>query len=145
MRFNTFFWRILARMKPHQLICALMHRQRLSTAALSRALKQPKLQPSLHRFVRGEVREPARAIAEALATYFQVPTDAIYSGTVAASVASKMGLSVVDWPPAHQKRQAQEQRSGDKLSEAAAMVAALPPDQRQRLIEIFLPQRKVQR
>ena len=121
-----------------------MHRQKLGTAALARALKQPKLQPSLHRLVRGEVSEPARATAEALATYFQVPTDAIYSEAAANAVADKMGLSVVDWPPAHQKRQAQEQRSGDKLSEAAAAVAALSLEERQRLLEMFQPQRKAQ-
>lgn len=98
-------------MKPYQLIAALMQRQGLGALPLAKAMGKPKLQPQIHRFIRGEVREPARTTAEPIAAYFGIPTEAIYSEALATQVARDLDVSdapelpqVQDKPPPQRVR-----------------------------------------
>ena len=86
---------IFARVKPYELIAALMAREGLGPLPLAKKMGRPKLQPQIHRFVNGDVASPARTTAEPLAAYFKIPTEAIYTEQAATAVARERDISAV--------------------------------------------------
>lgn len=131
--------RIVRSMQPYQLIAALMHAQKLKTNALASSMRKPALQPTLHRFLDGKVKEPARSTAEPLATYFGIPVEAIYNQIEATKIASARGLTVVDWPPkqARRSKDAVHAIQGDKIGAAVQAMALLSPDERRAVLERY--------
>lgn len=91
--------RIVGCMKPHQLIHALMIDKGLDASAskLAHRLRRPKMQPSIHRFLYGEVSNPAHKTAKPIADFFGIPVDALYDDRLATSIAHERGLKE---PPA---------------------------------------------
>lgn len=91
--------RIVAAVKPHELICRLVvehglaPRVGLGALPLAKALGRPQLQPSLHKFMAGDVTEPQRSTAESLAAYFEIPVDAVYDERVATRIARERGIA----------------------------------------------------
>jgi hypothetical protein len=79
---------IVLRVKPHELIKALMAAEGVGAYPLAKKLSKTKnLQSQIHRFITGEVNEPARTTAEPLARHFGIPVEAIYSEREASKVA----------------------------------------------------------
>ena len=108
-------------MQPHQLIAALMHAQQLRTNSLAASLRKPSLQPSIHRFLAGQVKEPARSTAEPIAAFFGIPVEALYNASEATRIATMRGLTVVDWPP----KQARARQPKDAPGTSAKVAAVL--------------------
>ena len=111
-------------MQPHQLIAALMHAQQIRTNALAASMRKPALQPSIHRFLAGQVKEPARSTAEPLAAFFHIPVEALYNPAEAARIAKARGLVVVDWPP-KQTRVRQQKDAAEGSAKVAAIIKML--------------------
>lgn len=86
------------RMEPHKLIAALCRASGLSQPELAVAMKGTgpsgkNFQGTLNKFINGNVPQPQRHTAEAIAAYFDIPVDAIYSAEVASRVAAERGLT----------------------------------------------------
>lgn len=124
---------IFAAVKPYQLVAALMHQAGLGALPLAKKMGKPKLQPQIHRFVKGEVLEPARTTAAPMALFFGIPIDAMYDEKVATAVAKERGLSelptqLISTKPPRPKRS--DESDARKL---AADIQRLSPAERQRL------------
>lgn len=91
--------RIVQGVKPHELIAALMARENLGPLPLAKRMGYPKLQPQIHRFVRGEVAAPKAATAAPLAAYFKIPLEAIYDEKAATEAARALGIGEGLTPP----------------------------------------------
>jgi hypothetical protein len=126
-------------MQPHQLIAALMHAQQLRTNALAASMRKPALQPSIHRFLAGQVKEPARSTAEPLAAFFNIPVEALYNPVEAARIAKQRGLSVVDWPPKQARARPSKDAAGGSAKVAAIikMMQELSPSEAAAIAEHF--------
>lgn len=79
-------------MKPHELIAALVQRSGKSTLLVAREMRNARFQGTLHKFAAGLVASPARRTAETIATYFDIPVDALYDPAVSSRVARERGL-----------------------------------------------------
>jgi hypothetical protein len=102
-------------MKPHELIAALMAREGLGALPLAKKMGKPKLQPQIHRFIHGEVAEPARSTAAPLAAYFQIPIEAVYEEKTATLVANELKLTVLPVPPPAPRRRAAQSKEVKEL------------------------------
>lgn len=124
---------IVSNVKPHQLIAALMLERDLGTLPLAKAIGRASLQAPIYRFVHGEVASPKRSTAEALATYFRLPVDALYDERLATAIANERGLRT---PPQHVPQQRRERRkaqsSAGSLRLPVADDAATPAAQAPR-------------
>lgn len=126
-------------MQPHQLIAALMHAQQLRTNALAASMRKPALQPSIHRFLAGQVKEPARSTTEPLAAFFHIPVEALYNPVEAARIAKQRGLEVVDWPPKQARTRAPKETTGvsEKAAAIIKMLQELSPSDAAAIAEHF--------
>lgn len=57
---------------------------------VSKAMRTPSFQPTLHKICRGLVVSPKRASAERIAAHFKIPVDAVYDDTVASRLYERM-------------------------------------------------------
>lgn len=64
-------------MKPHELIDALVH-HRGGPSAVSRGMNKRVSQPTIHKICDGQVGNPQPRTARALASFFNIPLEAIY-------------------------------------------------------------------
>lgn len=87
----------MQRMKPHELLRGLMAREGLGVLPLAKKVNNPKLQPSISRFVNGEVRQPDVSTLTPIAAYFGVPLDAFYDEKAATRIAREQNIP--DPPP----------------------------------------------
>lgn len=126
--------RIVGWVKPYQLFASLMHETKMRTSALARAMGKPKLQPSLHRYLRGEVPMPERTTAAPLAQYFGLPVDAVYEEGVATTIAKQRGLQLVDWPP-KTARAEKPAVTDDRVKALVREINAMPAADRARALE----------
>lgn len=128
-------------MKPHQLFAALAARQQLKTLQLAKAMGRPKLQPQLHRFLKGEVASPAATTAQPLAAYFKLPLEAVYDEKKATEIAKALGITALpEQPPAVKKPKAVKS-GGDfdaDTQKVASTYAKMNPAERQRFRLLML-------
>lgn len=132
---------IVNAMKPFELIAALMHQQGLGALPLAKKMGKEKLQPQIHRFVKGEVKEPARTTAAPLAEYFKLPIDAIYDEKVATAEAKRLGIKplppgLVPAPSAKAAKSVKAPFDPDVM-EFARMVQKLSPTERRKLKMLY--------
>lgn len=78
-------------MKPHELIAVLLEKRGLNPNSAAQEMGRQSLQTMLFRYLQGGVR-PRIESAQLMATFFQVPLEAIWSETVATQTAVQMGL-----------------------------------------------------
>ena len=78
--------------KPYELIAALMAREGIGALPLAKKIGRPELQPAIYRFSKGQVENPEPTTALPLASYFEIPMEAIYDERVATGVARGLGL-----------------------------------------------------
>jgi hypothetical protein len=121
---------IFARMKPHELVAALMRAQGLGAYPLARRLKKPGLQSQIHRFINGQVAAPARSTAEPLARFFELPVDAIYDEKVATRIARERNVqeqqsSAPPSGPARTRQRAEEPPAAYSVEPALAQALAV--------------------
>ncbi len=110
------------RMEPHKLIAHLVA---LSGGALRvcKAMNAESMQPTVSRFIAGQVKSPSRRTAEKLAAYFKIPVDALYDPRVAAQVFDRQFGQPTE--AANLTREVIERASrGDPLSEALKTLAS---------------------
>ena len=112
-------------MKPHELIAALMRAQKLGALPLAKKMHLPKLQPSIYRFMRGEIASPAATTAVPLAKFFGLPLEAIYDEKVSTRIGRERDLKVVEPLPARKsgKKAAEAAGAGPEFDESARAVA----------------------
>lgn len=79
-------------MEPYELIRQLMEKEGLGAFPLARKIGRPDLQPSIHRYASGQIKNPNRAMATLLANHFKIPIDAIYDRAAAISTARILGI-----------------------------------------------------
>lgn len=89
---------IVSGVKPYELVGALMYRDGITTSALAREVKRPKLQPQIHRLRAGKVKNPRYSTIEPLAAHWGVPVEAFWDEAVATKVAKQLALKPA--PPA---------------------------------------------
>lgn len=83
-------------MKPYELICALVVKRKISKRVglgaypLAVAMGKPGMQPTLQKFMRGQVANPDRTTAEPIAAFFGIPVDALYSEKLATELAATL-------------------------------------------------------
>jgi len=75
-----------------------MYRDGITTSALAREVKRPKLQPQIHRLRAGKVKNPRYSTIEPLAAHWGVPVEAFWDEAVATKVAKQLALKPA--PPA---------------------------------------------
>jgi hypothetical protein len=74
--------------KPYQFVAALVEAAG-GPFRVARAMRAPSFQPTLHKFVNGQVANPKRPTAERIAKHFRIPVDAIYDERVATQLAKE--------------------------------------------------------
>lgn len=79
-------------MDPRHLLQALLARDNETPTSLARKLQNATTQPQIHKFLRGQSKEPRRATLQPVASHFNVPLDAFYDSDVALEVAKGLGL-----------------------------------------------------
>lgn len=125
-------------MKPYQLIAALMHRENLGALPLAKKMGKPALQPQIHRFMKGEVANPARTTAVPLAKFFDIPVDAIYDEKVATAVARDRDVRALpSSPPAPRRASAPTPRFGKETLRALRTLATLSAPEREQLLRLL--------
>lgn len=98
MPYRFMHLRIVMRVKPFELIArltvqhGLAERAGLGSAQLASALGLRDKQSQIYRYLNGQVREPQRATAEAMARLFDIPIDAVYNERIATDVAIERGF-----------------------------------------------------
>ena len=75
--------------KAHEFIRWLVSRAG-GPLQVSKAMRTPSFQPTLHKICRGLVVSPKRATAERIAAHFKIPVDAVYDDTVATRLYERM-------------------------------------------------------
>lgn len=116
---------IVPGMKPYELIAALMQREKLGALPLAKRMNKPTLQPQIHRFINGNVANPARTTAVPLAAYFNLPVDAIYDEAVATTIAIERGIRASPAIAGTAKRPRSKLEVGDLSPDEIAAVMAL--------------------
>ncbi len=132
---------IVDKVKPYELIAALMHREDLGALPFAKKIGKPKLQPQIHRFIKGGVKEPARTTAAPLAAYFHLPIDAIYDEKVATAEAKRLGISALPTQLAQSKPKAAGKAKtapfDSDVMAFAALVQKLSPRERSKLKMLY--------
>ena len=116
--------------KPYQLIAALMAREGLGPTPLARKLGDRTLQPKIHRFKNGEVREPSPATVTPLAQYFGLPLEAFYDEKTATRIATERGVKALPEVPVAKKPRTSRPAGLETVSEQAITAARLLDDVR---------------
>lgn len=86
---------IVRPVKPYQLIAALMHREGTGPYPLSKKLGIPSLQGQIHRYSKGDVKQPAPSTVSPLAKHFGLPLEAFYDEKVATAIAKERGITAL--------------------------------------------------
>lgn len=125
---------IVRRVKPYQLIAALMHAEGLGSLPFAKKLGKPGLQSQIHRFVNGGVDEPANSTAQPIAAYFKLPLEAMYQEKVATAIARERGITELPpAPPAPARKRKQATTPFDRdTMKIASRYAKLPAEARRQ-------------
>lgn len=124
---------IVPGVKPYQLIAGLMAAQGLGPHPLAHRMKRPELQPPIHRFTNGDVKNPKVTTAQPLADYFRLPLEALYDEKVATRIAAERGIKE---PPARSPRRPRKPESGG-AAELAEKFAAMSPDAQREALRLI--------
>lgn len=77
---------------PHELIDAILKSRGLSPYATAKAMNRVSFQPTLHKFLHGQIESPTRPTAKRIADFCKVPIEAIYDASVATRIGKELGL-----------------------------------------------------
>ncbi|MCZ4315147.1 hypothetical protein O4H66_17205 [Comamonadaceae bacterium G21597-S1] len=77
-------------MDPKQLLQALMNRDGDNPNSLAAKVRNKTKQPQIHRFLKGEAKEPRRSTLQPLADHYGIPIDAFYDPSIAAQIGANL-------------------------------------------------------
>lgn len=110
---------IVHTVKAHLLIKELVE-EAGGSLPVAKAMKAPGFQPTLHKFISGNVDSPSRSTAERIARHFNLPVDAIYDDKIATQIAADKKLAI-----SHGNVDTQAQRLSPPVAEDARTASAV--------------------
>lgn len=123
-------------MLPHELVDAILKSRGLSPYATAKAMNRVSFQPTLHKFLHGQIDSPTRPTAKRIADFCKVPIEAIYDAAIATRIAKELGLDKGTTPIAPAPKPANEPvpiytaRKGNQFTAVTmTRIAALSPKQ----------------
>lgn len=130
---------------PHELIDAILKSRGLSPYAAAKAMNRASFQPTLHKFLHGQIESPTRPTAKRIADFCKVPVEAIYDAAVATRIGKELGLHKGDAAIAPAPKPANEPvpiytaRKGNQFAVSTmTRIAALSPKQFKALNQMVL-------
>lgn len=78
-------------MRPHELVARMLKDRDLSTYAAAKAMHKASFQPTLHKFLAGDVAAPEHSTAERICNFLALPLEAVYDSKVATRIALEKG------------------------------------------------------
>lgn len=137
---------IVHRMEPRELLQRLMDKRGYNPNSLARATKDRTKQPQIHRFLKGEAREPKRSTLLPVAEVLGVPVDAFFDPKYAEAVWREIEMyQVIDSEqlkaqesrPTHAGSFNQSQPPDDPIEQLAALLRSHSSTRRQTLSELL--------